>query len=117
MTHNHEHHDQCGCHQEESQCGCQQEESQCGCGHDHHHHNKIYLTLENNQQVECDVLDIFTVMDQEYIALLPAGEEDAFIYRFQEGEEGPHLTMIEEEAEFNRVSQAFLASFEDQEEE
>ncbi|GAB6084965.1 DUF1292 domain-containing protein [Alkaliphilus crotonatoxidans] len=108
MAHDHEHHDHCGCHQQESQCGC---------GHDHHHHNKIYLTIEDNQQVECDVLDIFTVMEQEYIALLPTDGEDAFIYRFHEDEEGPHLTMIEEEEEFNRVSEAFLANFEGEQEE
>lgn len=113
MDHNHEHqHNHCGCGHEHTH----DHGNEDGCGCHSHDHNKIYLTLEDNQQVACDVLDIFTVMDQEYIAVLPEGEEDVFIYRFNEDEDGPHLSMIEEEAEFERISQAFLDKFENQEE-
>lgn len=83
----------------------------CGCGHDHGS-SKIYLTMDGGEQVECDVLDVFSVKDKEYIAVLPEGEEDVFIYQFEDDEEYPRLSLIENEDEFALVSQAFLEKFE-----
>lgn len=115
----HDHEDSCGCggdHHHEDSCGCGEDhhhhhEDSCGCGGHHHHHGQIFLTMENGQEVACDVLDIFEINGQGYIALLPEGEEDVFIYRFKEEEYGPQLALIEEQEEFDLVSQTFLANF------
>ncbi|MDF1618466.1 DUF1292 domain-containing protein [Petrocella sp. FN5] len=92
----------------------------CGCGHDHeeHHHDTITLTMENNEQVECAVLGIFEVEDQEYVALLPEDSEDVFIYIYKEDEEGEiELANIESQEDFDRISAAFLEIMESEEEE
>lgn len=87
-----------------------------GCGHDHehdcghdHNHETIKLLLEDNSVMECDVLGIFDVGGQEYIAILPLGEENAMIYRYEETEEGPQLDNIESDEEYETVGQVFLA--------
>ncbi|PKM66388.1 MAG: DUF1292 domain-containing protein [Firmicutes bacterium HGW-Firmicutes-2] len=92
----------------------------CGCGHDHedHHHDTITLTMENNEQVECAVLGIFEVEDQEYVALLPEDSEDVFIYIYKEDENGEiELENIESQEDFDKISAAFLEIMENEEEE
>ena len=91
--HNHEHHEGCGCHDE------------------HHHEDTdiIYLTLEDGSELKCKVVVVLEVEDKEYIALLPDGEENVFIYKYKETEEGPELDMIEDENEFDKVAQAYNA--------
>ncbi|PKM55593.1 MAG: DUF1292 domain-containing protein [Firmicutes bacterium HGW-Firmicutes-5] len=92
----------------------------CGCGHDHedHHHDTITLTMENNEQVECAVLGIFEVENQEYVALLPEDSEDVFIYIYKEDEDGEiELENIESQEDFDKISAAFLEIMEEEEEE
>ncbi|MDF2511702.1 MAG: hypothetical protein K0S04_1568 [Herbinix sp.] len=87
----------------------------CGCGHDHdhdHEHDSITLSLDDGTELNCVVLEIFTVDDKEYIALQPEeGEEEddnVFLYRFiQEGDEDPQLLNIDDDAEFEAVADAF----------
>ena len=87
----------------------------CGCGHDHdhdHEHDSITLSLDDGTELNCVVLEIFTVDDKEYIALQPEeGEEEednVFLYRFiQEGEEDPQLLNIDDDEEFEAVADAF----------
>ncbi|MCT4595958.1 MAG: DUF1292 domain-containing protein [Anaeromicrobium sp.] len=82
----------------------------CGgsCGHDSHEEaEKIYLTLDDGEELECDVIGVFEVENKEYIALLPVGEEDAFLYTFEETEEGPVLDQISSDEEFEMVAKAF----------
>ena len=93
----------------------------CDCGHDHDHDedcdcgcdsDMIYLTLDDDTELECQVLGVFEVEEREYIALLPLeeGEEDGavLIYRYAEDENGePELTMIETDEEFERVGNTF----------
>lgn len=84
----------------------------CGCGHDHEfEHDTITLSLDDGTELNCVVLDIFTVDDKEYIALQPEeGEEDdnVFLYRFiQEGDDEPELLNIEDDDEFEAVADAF----------
>lgn len=75
----------------------------------------VTLTLDNDEELECAVLAIFESQDQEYIALLPLdenGESDdgqVYLYRFiNNGEDRePDLENIEDDAEFERVSEAF----------
>ncbi len=117
---NHEHE-----HDPKHECGC-------GCGHEHDHDHEdcccedadmIYLTLDDDTELECQILGVFEVGEQEYIALLPVAEEDdeesaVLIYRYSEdGEGNPELTMIETDEEFATVSEVFDALWGEDEDE
>lgn len=75
----------------------------------------VTLTLENNEELECAVLNIFEADEKEYIALLPLDEKgdntdgQIYLYRFIDNgeEEEPGLENIEEDEEFDRVSAIF----------
>ena len=75
----------------------------------------VTLTLENNEELECAVLNIFEADEKEYIALLPLDENgdntdgQIYLYRFIDNgeEEEPGLEDIEEDEEFDRVSAIF----------
>lgn len=74
----------------------------------------VTLTLDNDEELECDVLTIFETGGQQYIALLPlddGGEsEDGRIYLYRlidHGEEEPGLENILDDEEFDQVSEAF----------
>ena len=75
----------------------------------------VTLTLENNEELECAVLNIFEAEEKEYIALLPLDENGdntdgkIYLYRFIDNgeEEEPGLENIEEDEEFDRVSAIF----------
>ena len=75
----------------------------------------VTLTLENNEELECAVLNIFEADEKEYIALLPLDENgdntdgQIYLYRFIDNgeEEEPVLENIEEDEEFDRVSAVF----------
>lgn len=75
----------------------------------------VTLTLENNEELECAVLNIFEADGKEYIALLPLDENgdntdgQIYLYRFIDNgeEEEPGLENIEEDEEFDRVSAIF----------
>ena len=75
----------------------------------------VTLTLENNEELECAVLNIFEAEEKEYIALLPLDENgdntdgQIYLYRFIDNgeEEEPGLENISEDEEFDRVSAIF----------
>ena len=75
----------------------------------------VTLTLENNEELECAVLNIFEAEEKEYIELLPLDENgdntdgQIYLYRFIDNgeEEEPGLENIEEDEEFDRVSAIF----------
>lgn len=75
----------------------------------------VTLTLVNNEELECAVLNIFKADEKEYIALLPLDENgdntdgQIYLYRFIDNgeEEEPGLENIEEDEEFDRVSAIF----------
>ena len=75
----------------------------------------VTLTRENNEELECAVLNIFEADEKEYIALLPLDENgdntdgQIYLYRFIDNgeEEEPGLENIEEDEEFDRVSAIF----------
>ena len=77
----------------------------------------VTITLEDDSEIECEVLTIFEVEGQDYIALLnDNGEEDGeiFIYRYFEDEDGePGLDNIETQEEFDMVSEVFDSIVED----
>ena len=75
----------------------------------------VTLDLDDGSQVECEILTIFTVGEQDYIALLPQDENgepnaegEVFIYRYFEDEEGnPSLDNIADDDEYEAVSDRF----------
>ena len=89
----------------------------------------VTLDLDDGTQVECEILTIFTVGEQDYIALLPLDESgepneegEVFIYRYFEDEEGnPTLDNIVDDDEYEAVTDRFdelldEAEFEDMDE-
>ena len=81
------------------------------------------LDLDDCGKLECIVLNVFPVNNREYIALLPMNdeghvEEDAqiFLYRFEElGDDEVNLETIEDDDEFELVSDYFDEMLDEQE--
>ena len=82
----------------------------------------VTLTLENDEELECDVLTIIEVDGQQYIALLPLNDDgesedgQIYLYRLTDNgeEEEPGLENILDDEEFDRVSEAFNEWMEEQ---
>lgn len=75
----------------------------------------VTLDLDNGSQVECRILTIFDVNEQDYIVLLPLDDKgepnedgEVYIYRYSEDEEGnPSLDNIEDDEEYEAVADRF----------
>lgn len=86
------------------------------CNHDHEHEGEmdvIYLTFEDDEEVECQVLGVFEVENKEYMALLPSDEDEILLYEYKESDEDFDLLPIEDEKELELVSNAYIELFED----
>lgn len=124
----------CGCgngNKEEQGCGCgghdKDKSEGCGCGghdHDHgdgcgcgghdHEHHSVTLTLEDDTELNCPIVDAFEINEQQYMALLHPVDETVLLYRFFENEdETIDLETIDEDEEFELVSKTFMALQED----
>jgi len=86
----------------------------CGCGHDHDEceHDSITLSLDDGTELNCVVLDIFSVDNKDYIALQPeegeSEDDNVFLYRYIQEDDGePQLLNIEDDDEFEAVADAF----------
>lgn len=75
----------------------------------------VTLTLDNDEELECAVLTIFEADGRQYIALLPLDESkdsddgQVYLYRLTDNgeDEEPGLENIEDDDEFELVSDAF----------
>ena len=75
----------------------------------------VTVNMDDGTDVECEILTIFEVEDQDYIVLLPLdknGEPNAegnvYIYRYFEDADGtPSLDNIASDAEYAKVAKAF----------
>lgn len=77
----------------------------------------VELELEDGEVVNCAVITILTVEKQDYIVLLPLDEDgenedgEVWFYRYSENledpNEEPELGYIEDDDEYERVSEAF----------
>ena len=95
-------------------CNCGHDHSHdCACGHDHGEEQPtVTLTLEDDTEMECAILGTFDVDNNEYIALVPVDSDEALIYKFAEHENGKiELSSIEDDAEFQKASDAFYEVF------
>jgi len=93
----------------------------CGCGHDHDHDEHVHtvsLELENGEELECPILEIFEIEGKEYIALLHPDEEIALLYGFVENDDDTiELTEIVTDEEYEVVSKVFTKLFSEEDEE
>lgn len=75
----------------------------------------VTVNMDDGTDVECEILTIFEVEDQDYIVLLPLdknGEPNAegnvYIYRYFEDADGtPSLDNIASDEEYAKVAKAF----------
>ncbi len=118
----------CGCGDD---CACTTEEN-CGCGrheqHEHEHDHdcgcgceemveSISLCLDDDQEVECDILGVFSVEGYEgdFIALLPETDETVWLYSYKEDGEEVVLDIIEDDELFEKVTETFKSLFQEEE--
>lgn len=96
----------------------------CGCGHDREHEEDVmdletmFLTLDDDTEMECGILGVFEVEGlegKEYIALLPLEDETVLLYEYKEVGDEIELNVIEDDDEFDKVSNAFYDMYEDEE--
>ena len=59
----------------------------------------VTLTLDNDEELECEVVSIFEAGDREYISLLPLGGE--------EEENGEKVDKTTDDAEYEMAADAF----------
>lgn len=83
----------------------------------------ITLTLDDDTEVECAVIAIFPVEDNQYMALLPIEEvgdistDEVFIYRYVPSDDESDevdLETIESDDEYDKVAEAFEALIEEE---
>lgn len=73
----------------------------------------ITLYLDNNIEVECDILAIFPIKQQFYVALMPQKQVEGyepgeyFLYRYQSDGENVEISDIESDAEWEAVEDKF----------
>ena len=75
----------------------------------------VTLDMDDGSQVECEILTIFEVKGQDYIALLPLDDQGnpnqegtVYTYRYFEDEEGnPSLENIDNDDEYEAVEERF----------
>ncbi|MGZ9587052.1 DUF1292 domain-containing protein [Paenibacillus marinisediminis] len=84
----------------------------CGCGHDHEHDAEDFvITLIDDEGNEKDMVwvETFNVEDNMYALLLERNnpEADGVIVRVDEEGEDMALNAIEDDAEWERVQQAY----------
>ncbi len=110
-------------HRDDEGCGC-------GCGHDHDHDHEedqfevqlVTLVDEDGNEQEFEVIEIFKVDEKEYVAIAPPlGEEDddeVMVFRLEvDAETGEELLRdIEDDEEWNRVSEVYMAILDEDDE-
>lgn len=72
----------------------------------------VTLTLDNDEELECDIITFFTASDNEYVALAPQGDEfDGIVYLYRyiehDDDEDPELITIESDEEYEIASDGF----------
>jgi len=98
----------------------------CDCGHDHEHDHDgcdcscgetVTLTMENGEEIVCNILGVFDAEDKSYVALLQIDSEEVVLLRHIEGVDGSMLEPIEDDDEYEKVAAVFEEIFVDEEEE
>ncbi len=77
---------------------------------------KITLIDEDGEEIEFDVITKLDIEEDEYVIVVPSGEEDldAIALKIKKDEEGNDLLVpVEDEDEFEMISEAYEAIFEE----
>ena len=85
----------------------------------------IHLEMEDGVQLDCAVICIFGIEEQDYIALVPVKdletdeeESELLLYRYEElPDDEVQLDNIEDDEEYEMVSAAFDAILDDEDDE
>lgn len=94
--------------------GCTSDCSTCGgCGSSEFP-STITLTMDDDTQVTCSILTVYSVGVNEYIAVLPLDENgrpqgvEVYLYKFSRTEDGsPMLDNIEDDEEYDAAADMF----------
>lgn len=77
------------------------------------------LTLDDGKDVECEIVAVFPIEDQDYIALCPVESNDnmeIYFYKYFEAEDGePSIDNILDDDEYEMVVDAFDELLDDEE--
>ena len=73
----------------------------------------LTLTLDDGKELICQVMGTLELEKKDFIAVLPEGEEDFWIYQYKESEDDTlDIDNIDDEDLFERVGHAFEEMFE-----
>ena len=71
--------------------------------------DKLTLSFEDGEELEVEVMGVFDVKGQEYIALLQKETDEVYLYRYLGGENDFELGEIESDEELEHATEAFHA--------
>jgi uncharacterized protein YrzB (UPF0473 family) len=83
-------------------CDCNEED--CGC-------DTITLELEDGTSQEFEILDTLEFEEKNYIALAPLDSDEYYIYGFKEEGENVEFFSIDDDKEFEKISELFEKKF------
>lgn len=99
--------------EENKSCGCG-----CGCDCEDEEAEIIVFEDENGKEESFEVIGVFEVEEKEYIALQSQEDSSILLCKYIEKENGDYeVEEIESDEEFNKVSDAFDAIVEEEDEE
>lgn len=82
----------------------------------------VTLTLDNDEEVNCSVVCIYTVEEQDYVALLPLDQDgesnedgEVYLYKFEEVDGQPVIDNITSDEEYEVAAEAFDEWLDEQE--
>lgn len=82
----------------------------------------VTLTLDDDEEVNCSVICIYTVKEQEYVALLPLDEDGegneeghVYLYKYAEEDGQPVIDNIATDEEYEAAADAFDEWLDEQE--
>lgn len=88
------------------------------CNHDHHEEETeiMYLTLEDGTKIKSEVVTIFEVDEKDYIVLLPEENENVYLYRYEEVQGEPEVSIIEDDDEYDKAAEVYNSMLEEDDE-
>ncbi len=90
----------------------------CGCDCEDEEAEIIVFEDENGKEESFEVIGVFEVEEKEYIALQSQDDSSILLCKYIEKENGDYeVEEIESDEEFNKVSDAFDALVEEEDEE
>lgn len=98
--------------EENKSCGCG-----CGCECEEEESEILVFENEDGKEESFEIIGVFEVDEKEYIALQSQDDSSILLCRYIEKEDGDfEVEEIESDEEFNKVSDAFDALIEEDEE-